>query len=196
MLHWLIGGVSALHVLTLCPIANSSSTCHHTSLRLRLLRSSLLFLEVQTHTVDAVSLIRWRWVSLSLEHMSQMTTAIAAHNLYPLHAKCPIAVSRHRTGYGIVERRPSAPTLELLVRGVQRRVASGASVDARRRCMLVVFAGVWRFGALFAEDTKLLCISGVSQMFRCTIVLGGATHQVTAEPAIRYRSSAPDNSSF
>jgi hypothetical protein len=113
-------------------------------------------LEVDADTIDTMSLVRWSRISLSLEDMSQMTTTIAAHNLRPRHSKCAISVSGHSSWHGIEECRPSTTTLELVLRGVERCVAGGAVVCPLCWGVFVVFAGEWRFGALFADDSELL----------------------------------------
>jgi len=96
------------------------------------------------------------WVSLSLENVAEMTAAVRADDLGPLHTPTTVNVSRHGAGNGVVERRPSATALELLLRGVKRRVAAGAGVDTAGRRVLVVLAAEWGLGALLAEDAELL----------------------------------------
>ena len=59
-------------------------------------------------------------VSLALEHMSEVTSAVGAHDLDPFHAERAVDMSRHSAGDRIEERRPAAPGLELLVCGVER----------------------------------------------------------------------------
>lgn len=124
-------------------------------LRLRLL-TILLLSKLQTDTVNTMPLIGRRIVSLSLEHMSQMSSTITAHNLRPLHAECAICVSRHRTWYCIKESRPSASALELLICGVESCSAAGASVRALLWIVFVVVTGEWRLGAFLSEDAELL----------------------------------------
>jgi hypothetical protein len=62
--------------------------------------------------------------------MAQVASAVAAHNLCPLHAECAVGVSSHRTRHGVKERRPAAARLELVLGSVDRRIAAGASVGA------------------------------------------------------------------
>ena len=103
-------------------------------------------------------LIRWCRVALPLEHMPQMSSAIAAQDLRSRHAECAVCMSRHRTRNVIEIRRPATAGLELVGRFVERGIAAGAGVDAVRGCVLVIFAGEGRFGALFAEDAELFCM--------------------------------------
>jgi len=104
-----------------------------------------------------VPLVSWRWVSLTLEHMAEMTATVCAYDLGPLHAKTTVNMSRHCTWYSVVERRPSTSALELLLGGVERRLAASAGVDTGRRGVLVVLAAERGFGALFTENAELLC---------------------------------------
>ena len=46
----------------------------------------LFLLECKAYAIDAVPLVRRSRISLSFEHMPQMTPAVAANNLCPLHA--------------------------------------------------------------------------------------------------------------
>jgi hypothetical protein len=62
--------------------------------------------------------------------MSQVTSAVAAHNLCPLHAECAVSVSGHCTWNGVEECRPAATRLELVLSSVDGRIAAGASVGA------------------------------------------------------------------
>jgi len=107
-------------------------------------------------------LIRWRWVPLALEDMAQVPSTVAAYDLCPLHAESSIHMPRHCARHSVIERWPSAARLELLLRGVERCVASGAIICALRWSMLVVFAGVRGLSALLAEDAELLCAATVS----------------------------------
>ena len=61
----------------------------------------------------------------------------------------------HRTGDGIIERRPAAAGLELLLGRVEGGVAGGAVVGALGGRVLVVLAGEGRLGALLANDAEL-----------------------------------------
>jgi len=56
------------------------------SLLLSALNDLVLRVELETDTVDAMSLVRRRRVSLSLENVSQMPSTVCAHNLRPRHA--------------------------------------------------------------------------------------------------------------
>lgn len=96
--------------------------------------------ELDAHRVDTVSLVRGRRVTLSLEYMSQMSSAVAANNLCPLHAECAVGVSSHRTGNGVEECRPTAARLEFVLSSVDGRIAAGASVGAGSWRVLVVLA--------------------------------------------------------
>ena len=60
-------------------------------------------------------------------------------------------------GDAVEVRGPATAGLEFVVGLVQRCVAGGAGVDARRRLVLVVLACEGGFGALFSEDAELLC---------------------------------------
>jgi hypothetical protein len=73
-----------------------------------------------------VPFIRWRIISLALEHMAQVPTTITAHDLCPLHTKRAVSVPCHRAGDAVKVRRPAAATLELMVGLVERRGAGGA----------------------------------------------------------------------
>ena len=59
-------------------------------------------------------------VSLALEHMSQVSSAVGAHDLDTLHAECAVDMSRHSTWDRVEESGPAAPGLEFLVCGVER----------------------------------------------------------------------------
>lgn len=107
-------------------------------------------------------LIRWGRVALTLEHMAQVTSAVAAHDFGPLHAKGAIGVSGHSAGHGIEERRPAAARLKLVLCGVDGRVAAGASVGAGAWRVLVIFSREGCFGALLTKDAELLCLVKVS----------------------------------
>lgn len=120
-------------------------------------------------------LIRRGGIPFPLEHMTQMAPTIRTDNLRPLHAKRAIRMPRHGPGHRVVEGRPTAPGLEFLLSGVQRCGAAGAGVGAGARGVFVVFAGVGRFGALFAEDAELFCQINLilpRQDITVTLVLG------------------------
>ena len=89
--------------------------------------------------------------------MSQVASAVAANNLCPLHAESAVGVSGHGARHGVEEGRPSAAGLELVLGSVNWCVAAGASICARGRGVLVVFAGEGRFGAFLTENAELLC---------------------------------------
>jgi hypothetical protein len=72
--------------------------------------------------------------------MSQMSSAVAAHNLCPLHAECAVGVSSHRTRDGVKEGGPAAARLELVLSSVDGRIAAGASVSTGGWRVLVVLA--------------------------------------------------------
>jgi hypothetical protein len=91
--------------------------------------------------------------------MPQMPTALCAHNLRPRHAKRAIRVPHNRARHRIEERRPAAARLELVLCGVEGRVAGGAVVGAGGGRVFVVFAGAGGFGAFFADDAELFCWS-------------------------------------
>lgn len=100
-------------------------------------------------------LIRRRRVSLALEHVAQMAAAVAAHDLGALHAERAVGVAGDGAGDGVEEGGPAAAGLELLVGGVEGRLAGGARVDALARVVLVVLAAEGRLGALLADDAEL-----------------------------------------
>lgn len=103
-------------------------------------------------------LVRGRRIPLSFEYMSQMASAVRAHNLRPLHAKCAICVSCDCARNVVKVRRPAAARLEFVVGFVKRRVAAGAGIDAVCGHVLVVLAAEGGFGAFFTEDSELFCI--------------------------------------
>lgn len=96
-------------------------------------------------------------IALALEDMAQMATAVAAYNLGARHAKGAVCMSRHRAGDRVKVGRPAAAGFELVSGLVERSGASGARIDAARRHMFIVGAGVRGFGALFAKNAELLC---------------------------------------
>ena len=103
-----------------------------------------------------MSFVRRRSISFAFEDMPKMTTAFTAHDFRAAHAKSAISMPRDSTGYAIEVCRPTAAALELVRCLVKRGVAAGAGVDASGRHVLVVLAGVWGLGTLFAEYAKLL----------------------------------------
>jgi hypothetical protein len=92
---------------------------------------------------------------LPLENMSQMPSAVITHNLRPHHAERGIGFLPHSPRHSIPERRPSAPRVELVIRFVQRRVASRARVDACVWVVLIVCTAAGWLGALLAENAEL-----------------------------------------
>src|SRR5947207_205392 len=121
-----------------------------------LLLHNLIFgTKLQADTINTMPLIRRRWVSLSLEHMAQMTPTICAYNLRPLHSKSLVRISLHRSGNSVEERRPTAPRREFVICLVEGCVAGGAGVDAVAGHVFVEFTGVGSFGALLADDAEL-----------------------------------------
>ena len=89
-----------------------------------------------------MSLIRRRRVSLSLEHMSQMSSTVAANDLCPLHAERAVGVSCHSARDSVKERRPAAARLELVVGLVERSLAAGTNVSTLGGHVLVKVAAV------------------------------------------------------
>lgn len=100
-------------------------------------------------------LIRRRRVSLSLKHMAQMPSTIATHNLSPFHTKCPICMSRNRSGHGIKICRPATARFEFGVCLVERRIAGSAIVDACGGVVRIEFTGAGGFGAFLTDDSEL-----------------------------------------
>jgi hypothetical protein len=77
-------------------------------------------------------------------------------------------VSCHSAWDAIEVRWPSAAGLEFVGCLVERRIASGASVDPFLRHVLVIFPSEWSFGSLFAEDAKLFFDNAASGTARKT----------------------------
>lgn len=102
-------------------------------------------------------LILWIPESLALENMSQMASTVIAHNLGSHHAQARVGFLAYSSWHGVPEGRPSAARVELVVCFVERRVATGAAVDAGGRVVLIVFAGAGHLGALLPEDAELFC---------------------------------------
>ena len=113
--------------------------------------------ELDADAVDAVPLVRRGCVAFTLEDVAQMATAVGTDDLGADHAQGTVGVSRHRAGDGIEEGRPATARLELVAGFVERCSATGATVDARGRHVLIVLAGVRGFGALSPQHTELLC---------------------------------------
>jgi hypothetical protein len=120
-----------------------------------------------------VPLICGCWVSLTLEHMSQVAPAIAANDLCPLHTESAVGVSGHSARNGVEEGRPSAAGLELVLGSVDGRVAAGAGICAGGRGVLIVLAGEGRFGAFLTKDAELLCQPSISLVHstECSLVV-------------------------
>ena len=59
-------------------------------------------------------------VTLALEYMSQVSSAVGAYNLDTLHAERAVDVPRHSAWDRVEESGPAAPGLEFLVCGVER----------------------------------------------------------------------------
>jgi len=121
-------------------------------------------------------LVRGCRVALSLENMTEMTSTVRTHNLDPLHAKCAVGVSGDGSRESVKERRPAATRLELVLRLVQRCVASGTCVHSLGGQVLVVLSGEWGFGALSSEDTELLWMRKLAVIWRvedCRLCLPG-----------------------
>lgn len=114
------------------------------------LTSLFLLMKLQTDTINTMPLVRRRRVPFALENMSQMSAAVTAHNLRPLHAERTVRVPRHRAGDAVKVRGPAASRLELVVCLVQGRVAPGAGVHSGRGHVFVIFAREGGFGAFFA----------------------------------------------
>lgn len=107
-------------------LANHTSSIHPLAvgdkgypLRLTLLLNRILVGELQTNTVDTMPLISRGRISLALEHMSQVSSTVAAHDLDSLHAKRTVDMSRHSAGHRVEESGPATPGLELLVCSVE-----------------------------------------------------------------------------
>ena len=148
--------------------------CGFLSLRLRLLGLAIchrvILVEVQAHTIHAVSLVRRGIVPLPLKNMSQMTTAVAAHDFCPAHSESAICMSCHGSRNAVEISRPSTAGLEFMSGLVKRRRASRTGVDPFIGRMFIELAGKGSFSSLLAEDAKLLCYR---QYVRDYVGLGG-----------------------
>jgi hypothetical protein len=129
--------------------------------RLLSLRLGIALVELDADRVHTMPFVRRCWVSLALEHMSQVASAVAANDLCPLHAESAVGVSGHGARNGVEEGGPSATRLELVLSSVDGRVATCAGVCAGGRGVLVVLAGEGRFGAFLTKDAELLCRSSI-----------------------------------
>lgn len=128
---------------------------HESSQRLSLLpiRGGLDIFE--TDAIDAMPLIRLG-ESLTLEHMTEMTSALGAHDFYPGHAEREILLRRDAATVALIECRPAATTLELAFRGIDRVATRGARKIAFVRIVIRVDAGAGVLGALVTQDVVLL----------------------------------------
>jgi hypothetical protein len=106
-----------------------------------------------------MSLICRSSVTFSLKDVTQMSTAVRAHNFCPFHTECSISVSGYCARDIIEVCGPSAARLELVGSFVERGVAASAGIDASIRHVLVIYTGAGSFGALLSEDAELLCQS-------------------------------------
>lgn len=139
-------------------------TCRHhyqllrptLNLAIRLIYYLVLRRKLHANTIDTMSLVRRRRVSLALEHMSQMTPTVRADNLCSLHSECAIGVASDSTWDVIEVCRPSAARLELVGSFVERSITSSAGVHSSIWHVLIVFAGEGSFGALFSDYAELL----------------------------------------
>ena len=93
---------------------------------------------------------------LSLENMSQMTSAVVTNNFSAHHAETWVRLLTNSAGYGVPKGRPSAAGVKLVICFVERRIAAAARVDAGVGVVLVVGAGTGGLGAFLAEDAELL----------------------------------------
>lgn len=130
------------------------------SFRLGLLGISIyhwvVLIEFQADTIHTMPLICRGVVSLALEHVSKMSTTVAANNFCPGHSERAVGASRHGAWDVVEVCRPSTARLEFVVCLVERRIAGGAGIDTLFRHMLVIFSSEWSFSALFAEDAELV----------------------------------------
>jgi hypothetical protein len=128
--------------------------------------SFLLRPKIDTDTIDTMSLIRWRCVAFTLEHMSQVASAVCADNLRSGHAECAVRMSCHSAWHGVEKGGPSAAGFELVRRIVEGCVAGGAVVGSRRWHVFIVFAGEGSFGALLTDDFELFWIRMLAGAYR------------------------------
>jgi len=63
----------------------------------------------------------------------------------------------HSARYAVEVGRPATARLEFMCRLIERGVACSAGVNTLFGHVLVIFAGEWRFSALFSQDSKLFC---------------------------------------
>ena len=103
-----------------------------------------------------MTLIGRRGESLALEYVAQVTTAVGAHNLRTSHAESAVLVPGDSPGDTVKVGRPAAAGAELVVGLVQRRIASGAGVDALLWVVLVKLASSGSLCTLLPQDAELL----------------------------------------
>ncbi len=136
-------------------LSNRTPTAH-LNLALGLIHHLILRRELHADTVHTMSLVGRSTVSLALEDMSQMTTAVRAHDLCSRHAERAISVTSHSSRDVVEVCWPSAARLELMGSFVERGITTCAGVDARVRQVLVVFAASGHFSSLLSKDAELL----------------------------------------
>lgn len=146
--------------VVLCRIFHSFVTHMHLYLRppfpIALASALILRTKVNTDTVHTMSLILGVSKPLSLEDMSQMTSAVVTNNFSAHHAETWVRLLTNSAGYGVPKGRPSAAGVKLVICFVERRIAAAARVDAGVGVVLVVGAGTGGLGAFLAEDAELL----------------------------------------
>jgi hypothetical protein len=120
------------------------------------IRFGIVLIKLQTDTVHAMPLVRWRLEPFPLEHMSEMAATVTADNLDALHAPGVVHVSSDGARDRVKIGGPAAARTELVVRLVERSVAGGAVVDPFGRVVFVVFTGECRLGSLLTDYSKLL----------------------------------------
>ena len=94
---------------------------------MRLLAGGRCGFEIERQRIDAMTRVLRRQ-PLALEEMAQMTAATGAKNLRAVSVG--IGCTPYRTGNRIVEARPAASGIELVLRTVQRRAALAAAIRA------------------------------------------------------------------
>jgi len=128
------------------------------------IRRLVVLVELQTNTVDTMPFIRRRSISLSLEHMSQMSTTIRADNLRSLHTEGAVGVASHSPRDGVEVSGPPASRLKLMVCFVEWCFAAGAGVDALIRHVLVILACERGLGAFLAKNAELFLVQDRSPL--------------------------------
>ena len=111
--------------------------------------------EFQADRVDAVSLVGGSLVAFALEYVSQVSTALCAHDLDSTHAVSVVFVRGDGSRETLEESGPAAAGVELGIGLVEWCVTSGTVVDARI-VEVIVLSRTWSFGALLSQDLKLL----------------------------------------